>query len=392
MTTLFGAQNINKYLNKILDFKMEPPKKLIKLNDPRSESSTTFEPVITQLCLEMPHTFQPTGISYNQGDGKTIIIITGVNEILTFLLGDLKTIVNASGTIKPLKENLIKIKNIKVVHSKLRTYCLHEDRTLSLFKSYKQLKRLKSPVGCHDLIKYKDGVALLVKEPNKNLMIEYLPDTSAPENTPVIDCGPGLDNEQYSLGSVIVTENNHQFLSKFLGVCPRTKKETILMFSVGNNIFWVDEGTGTDDYEIRIVRNCSSKVKNFWLTKAFPMFVVVLVSGVMDVNYLCPVLGLISHKRFYLFENCWCFNMEPNCVYSDGMTLNMIELKQGKKGIEMQRKSIQLPGVTGLIHIKQLNRTFCVTENRCLYQVSAQIEKTHGEKLENRQFLLVKYS
>lgn len=369
---------------------MEPPKKLIKLNETQPQSpNAPNDPEISQIFLELPANFQPTGISYNQGDKKTILIITGVNEILTFLLGDLKTILSSSGIVEPFKKNVIEISSsvIKVMHSKLKTYCLHEDGSVSLFTSYKQLKKLRKPLGCHDIMRFKDGVALLVKEPNKNLTIEYLPDTSVPESIPkIIDCGPSVDNEQCSLGSVVVTEQNSTFLSKFLGF--NLDSRTLLMFSVGSNIFWVNDGPDvTDDYEIRIVRSYSSKVTRFWLTNGF--FVAVLVSGVMEVSYLCPVLTLISCKRFYLYDKCWSFNIEKTCVFSDGLNLNMIVLEKGKNEVKLVRKSVQLPGVVGIIHVKEVNRMLCVTENRGLYQVSVKIEKISKEMLENRQFLQV---
>lgn len=379
---------------------MEPPKKIKKLNETLAElPNTSIEPEFTQFCLELPPTFQPTGISYNQGDGKTILIITGLNEILTFLLGDLKTTISSPSPIEPLKKNVIETESevIKVVHSKVRTYCLHKNKTLSLFTSHKQLKRQKSPVECYDIMKYKNGVVVLVKEPHKNVTIEHLPDIIVPGKPPkIIDCGPGIDDERYSLGCVVVTEQNASFLEKFLGVNMkyRIKKEPLLMFTVGNNIFWLDEiqsvtdekvlETPDDSHDIKVVRSYSSKVMEFWMTKN--MFVVVLVSGVMEVNYLCPLLNIVSCKRFYLFESCWSFNMERICVFSDGMNLNVIQLKQSKNEVEMQRKTIQLPGVVGLMYVKELNRMFCVTENRGIYQMSVTME---GKSRESRQFLMV---
>lgn len=160
------------------------------------------------------------------------------------------------------------------------------------------------------------------------------------------------------------------------------------MFAVGNNIFCVEEkNTRGNPYEIRVVRSCSSKVMKFWMRQVVPMFVVVLVSGMMEVSYWCPILSLFTCKTFHLFESCWSLNVEKAFVFSDGLNLNMVDLKQSKNEVKMQRKSIQLPGVVGLVHVKELNMALCVTQNRCLYQVVAKVEATAKS---SRHFLLVR--
>ncbi|XP_063697457.1 uncharacterized protein LOC134828408 [Culicoides brevitarsis] len=334
---------------------MEPPKKIFKPSDGSK---------VTELHLSIPPSFQPTGISYQHVENRTMLIVQGVNEILTFLLGDLRTILSTPNAIKPLKENLIQVESsvLKIIHSKVRTYCLHEDQSLSSFASYKQLKQLKSPSGCRDIIKYRDGVAVLVKNPRENLRIELLPDTNNENPSKIVDCGPAVDDESYFLGQFVVSERNLSFLSAFLGVSMPVRKDPFLLFSVGNNIFWIND---TEDDEIRIIRSYSSKIMRFFMKNS--LFIAILESGTMEISYLCSLLGVVGSKRFHLFENCWSLCTEKLLAVSNGNELHEIEVKQMKNDVKIDRKVTKLPGIVGIVFVKEVNRLLSITENRFMY-------------------------
>lgn len=332
---------------------------------------------VQQLHLEsLLSGFQPNGISYHLNDLKTILIITDSNDKVFTFLGDLKTIVAPSKKVDPLKKNLINVESSirKVVHTKLRSYCLHEDGCLSLFASYKQIKRIKKIIGCRDCFTYNDGIALLIKEPEKNLTIEFLPDVRDTEKNPkIIDCGSCLDNESFSLTSIVITDQNVKFLTNFLRLNQTLDRNlSLLMFSVGNNIFVVEQdNVEMTEAEIRSMRSYSSKVMKFYVSKETPMLVSVLISGVIEVSYLCPILNLVTHKTFQLFDQIWCFSSwENSFFYSDGLNIYKAELTFNKNEVEIAKSSVELPGVVGITYVKEINKVFCVTENRCLYQVT----------------------
>lgn len=312
--------------------------------------------------------FRPTYLTSFEEEKTTVIVVAGGDFLQTFILNDINDLITKSGYYK---SNLIKVDSpvIKIESSKCKTYCLHQDERVSVFVSYKKLKRVKDISNCLDLIALNKGVSFLLKTVDGNLTVKVLNDNqSSTQIQCEYKCGQVHNNEHCFLSVLKVKQNNLTSLKLLLGTdFKNTKGSHHIMISIGITIFLI-KSLNDEDYEVQTVRTCSSIVVKFWYSSDINALNIFLSSGVLEIIYICSISKLATHKRFYFIENIQFIDFVDNTLII-GSTFDVASIKivNDHGELKCMRKSSKCSGVTAICFIRNSKLVLFVTENGLFY-------------------------
>lgn len=335
----------------------------------------------------------PVGLKHYGNDKTTVVIVWGSNLLCTKRFRSFTS--SIENNLPPDKDQVRQIGDCtitQVITGKFESVILTENGRLMYFETSKILRKVDYVSIIKSICASKQGFVILHLNKEGNITIMVHPDKfpCSPTLLRTYDvsfeknfCQTTWNNAHFNITTLHANPDKPTFFNN-LRKCPEetyTANDSFIFFSINNTILSLV--VSDDDYHYHQIHTHSSNIRGIHSSKDLNSIYVLLESGVIDVIYLCEILGVIKISSLYFMYDVGAYDLRDDIfVYSDGFQVVMgrIEYCSDTRTYKTNYKTIPLPGITAFTTVQMSKTVLCLSENRKFYKIPYGNKKFDSDK------------
>lgn len=335
----------------------------------------------------------PIGLKHYGNDKTSIVIVWSSNLLCTQKFRSFTS--SIENNLPPDKESTLTLSRCttsEVVTGKFETVILTENEKLMYFETSKKLRKVDYVANIKSICASKQGFVIIYLNDEGNITIMIHPD-SFPCSLITLQtydisfeksfCQSTWNDTCFNITTLHANPDKPAFFNT-LRKCPEEQynaNDSFIFFSINNTILSLV--VTEEDYNYHQIHTHSSNIRGIHPSKDLNSIYVLLESGVIDVIYLCEVMGVIRASSLYFMYDVGAYDLRDDIfVYSDGFQVVMgcIEYSSDARTYRTNYKTIPLPGIVAITAVQMSRTMLCLSENRIFYKIPYWEDEFGSEK------------
>lgn len=326
--------------------------------------------------------FYPVGLKHYGNDKTALVMIWSSTLLCTKKFRSFSNAIQYN--LAPDKDQVRQISDTisQIITNTLETAILTESEKLMYFETHKTLRNVDYLGKVKAICTSKEAFVILQLTDEDSIQILLHPDSfpCTTKQLRIFDvsfdrscCQTTWNDANFKIAALQADPQRPEFFNA-LRKCPSEQYSAgdfFIFFSINNTLLSLV--IDADDHRYHLVHTHASNVRGIHSSRDLNSIFVVLESGVIEVIYLCEILGVIKTSPLYFMHDVGAYDICDNIfVYSDGfqVIVGYIEYSSETRAYKTNQKTVPLPGIVAFTTVKASKTILCLSENRIFYKIS----------------------